>query len=124
MHAAATNGFYDIEDLLAITEHIKDGRELPEILRKGSIPHQVTGDAEELAHHDADHLGTFRHFNARQFFHRQQVRQVVVYTTKVIDAVGIGNIGMPRLPLGHLLCAAMVKPDIGHGIHDIFSIEL
>ena len=65
-----------------------------------------------------------RHFDARQLFHRQHVGQVVHHPAQVIDAVGVGDVGMPGLALAHLFRAAMVKANLGHGIDDLLAVEL
>jgi len=84
----------------------------------------VAGDAEQLAQHDSDHLRAIRHLDPGEPFDRQHVRQVVHHAAEVIDAIGVGDEGVPRLTLAHLFRAAVVKADVGHHIHDLLAIEL
>ena len=62
--------------------------------------------------------------NARQRLHGGQIGQVVHHAAQVIDAVGVGNVRVPRLALAHLFGAAMVEADLGDRVDDLFSVEL
>ena len=76
------------------------------------------------AHHDADDLRAVRHLDARQLLDGQHVGQVVHHAAQVVDAVGVGDVGVPRLPLAHLLGAAVVVADVRHGVDDVLAVEL
>ena len=53
-----------------------------------------------------------------------EIGQVVHHAAQVVDAVGVGNVGVPGLALAHLFGAAMMKADLGNGVDDLFAIEL
>ena len=72
----------------------------------------MADDAEQLGQHDADDLGAVGHLDAGQLLHGQDVGQVVHHAAEVVDAVGVGNVGVPGLPLAHLLGAAVVEADV------------
>ena len=124
MHASAADGLDDIEHPLAVGEHEKYRRQGAQILRIGAVEHQVAGDAKKLGHHHADYLHPVGHFDAGQLFHCQHIGEVVHNPAQIVDAVGIGNIGMPGLALAHFFGAAVVKADIRHGVDDFLAIEL
>src|SRR5271156_2770082 len=81
-------------------------------------------DPEELRHHDADHLPARRHNDTRQFFDRSQIREIVHHAAEIINAVGVRNVGVPRLALPHLFRAAMMKANLRYGIYNLFAIQL
>ena len=72
----------------------------------------MAGDAEELGHHYAHHLGALRHVDACQLLDRQHVREVVHDPAQIVDPVGIGYECMPGLPFAYFLSAAVVVADI------------
>src|SRR3954468_10953698 len=84
----------------------------------------MADDAKELYHHHANHLPAWRHRNACKLFNCCQVREVIHHTAQIVHAVGVRDIGVPRLPLTHLLCAAMMKAYVRHGIDYDFAIKL
>ena len=53
-----------------------------------------------------------------------QIRQVVHHAAEIVDAVGVGDVGVPGLPLAHLLGAAVVEADVRHRVHDLLAVEL
>ena len=63
-------------------------------------------------------------FDARQALDGEHVGQVVRHAAEVINPVRVRNKGMPRLPLGHLLRAAVVEADVRHGVDDHLAVEL
>src|SRR5690606_39935345 len=71
MHTTSAYALDDIKYPFPVGKHIEHRRKLSEVLREGAVPHQVAGDAEQLAHHDTDVLRTFGHFNAGEFFYRE-----------------------------------------------------
>ena len=52
------------------------------------------------------------HLDAGQLLHGQHVGEVVHHAAQVVDAVGVGDVGVPGLALAHLLGAAMVEADV------------
>ena len=124
MHAGAADGFDDVEHPFTVDEHVEHGRQLPHVLREGAIEQQVAGDAEQLAQHHADDLHAFGHHDARHLLQRHDIGQVVHHAAQIVDAVGIGNEGVPGLPLTHLLGAAVVVADVRHGVHKDLAIQL
>src|SRR5207244_12053720 len=122
MHSPAANRFDDFKNPFAVGEHIEDRRQLSHVLRKGAVPDKMTGDAEQLRHHDANHFYAVRNFDSSQFLDRQAVGEVVHHAAKVIDAVGIGDVSVPGLAFRHLLRAAVEIADHGHHVYDLFAI--
>ena len=84
----------------------------------------MADDPEQLGQHDADHLHAVRHLDPGQLLDGQDVGQVVHHAAEIIDAVGVGDVGVPGLTLAHLLGAAMVIADIGNGVDDFLTVEL
>ena len=76
------------------------------------------------AQHHADHLGTRRNRDPGQFLHGREVSEIVHHAAQIIHAIGVRNIGMPGLALAHLLRAAVMESDLGHGIDDLLAVEL
>lgn len=95
-----------------------------EVLRERAVPDQVADDAEDLGEHDADDLRPRRYVDPGQLLDGEAVREVVHHAAEVVDAIGVGHERVPRLALGHLLGAAVVKADVGHGIDDALAVEL
>ena len=124
VHARAADGLDDVEDPLAVGEHVEDRRHRAQVLGEGAVPDQMAGDAEQLRHHDADDLGAVGNLDAGQLLHRQHVGQVVHHAAQVVDAIGVGDVRVPGLPLGHLLGAAVVVADVRHGVDDLLAVEL
>ena len=81
-------------------------------------------DPEEFRHHHTDGLDSIRHLDAGELFHRQHVRQIVHHPAQIIDAVGVGDEGVPGLALGHLFRAAMVIADVRHRVAYFLAVEL
>ncbi len=84
----------------------------------------MADDAEEFGQHDADDLGAVGHLDARQLLHGQHVGEVVHHAAEVVHAVGVGDVGVPGLPLAHLLGAAVVEADLADQVHDLLAVEL
>ncbi len=82
----------------------------------------MTGYAKEFAHHDPDYLRAIRDVNAGELFDGQQVSQVIVNTAEIVNAVSIRNVSMPRLALGHLFSATMMKPNVRNRLNDVLAI--
>ena len=53
-----------------------------------------------------------------------QIGHVVHHAAQIIDPVGIGDVGMPGLPLSHLFRAAVMETDLRHRIHDFLAVKL
>ena len=69
-------------------------------------------------------LHAVRHLDAGELLDGEHVRQVVHHAAEIVDAVGVRDVGVPRLPLAHLLGAAVVIADVGHRVDDLFAVEL
>ena len=65
-----------------------------------------------------------RHFDRRQLLHGHQIRHVVHYAAEIIDPIGVGDVGVPGLPLAHLFGASVMKADLRHGVYDLFAVQL
>ena len=124
VHAEAGDGFDHVIGFLAIGEGEEDGGDRAHVHDEGTQEQQVAGDAEHFRQHHPDDLDPVGHFDAGQFFHRQHVRKVVHHAAQIIDAVGVGNIAVPGLALGHLLGATVVVADVGHAVDDLFTVQL
>ena len=124
VHAAAADRLDDVEQLLAVGEHEEHRRQRADVLREGAVPDQVAGDAEELDHHHADGVDAVGHLDAGQLLDREQVGEVVHHPAQVVDAVGVGNVGVPGLALTHLFLAAVVIADVGREIDDLLAAQL
>src|SRR5215813_7660496 len=124
VHAPAAHGLDDVEDALAVGEHIEHRRERSDVLREGTVPDQVAGQSKELRHHDANHLHAVWDFDPGELLYRQDIGQVVHHSAEVIHAVGVGKVGVPRLALAHLFGPAMVIADVRHDVHYLFAAEL
>ena len=124
MHAKAGDRLDHVVGLLAIRKHPEDRAHRADVLHIGAEEHQVAGDTEELAQHYAHDLDPFRHLNAKHVLEVHDVGQFVHHPAEIVHPVGIGDVGMPGLALGHLLGAAMVIADIRHRADDFLAVEL
>src|SRR5215472_7330526 len=124
MHPRTSDGFDNSKRTLTVVEGKEDRRHLPHVLRERAVPDQMTDDAKQLRHHYPDYLPARRYFNASQFFKSGEVGEVVHHSAKVVDAVGVRNVGVPALAFSHLLGAAMMKTDFRHRINNDFSVQL
>jgi hypothetical protein len=124
VHSAAADRLDDVEDPLAVLEHVEDRRHGPHVLGEGAVPDQVARDAEELAQHHPDDPRTGRHLDGGQPLHRQQVGEVVHDPAQVVDPVGVRDVGVPALALPHLLGAPVVEADLRHDVEDPLAVEL
>src|SRR5579872_1847479 len=65
-----------------------------------------------------------RNLDSRQLFVSHEISEVVHHSAEIINAVGVGNIGVPGLALAHLLRAPMMKADLRNAVNNDFAIEL
>jgi len=63
-----------------------------------------------------NYLCPLRHFDLAQFFHGHQISHLAHDAIETIDLAGIGDVGVPRLLLPHLLGAAVIKADFIKGL--------
>jgi len=124
VHASAADSLYDVEDAFTVVEHVKNGGQGADILGKSAVPDEMARDAEELRHHDANDLHTVGDIDPSQLLHGKNIRQVVHHAAEIVDAIGVGNVRMPGLPLTHFLRTSMVKADLRHRVDDFFPVEL
>src|SRR5262249_1738649 len=103
---------------------VEDRGKLSQILREGPIPDEVADNPEQFAKHYTDRLRARRHGNAGELLQRREVGKVVHHAAELIHAVGVWNIAVPRLPLTHLFCAAMVEADFRYAVDNLFAIKL
>jgi hypothetical protein len=88
------------------------------------VPDEMAGDAKDLRQHDPDDLRARRYVDASELFDRQAVGEIVHHAAEIVDAIGVGKEGVPRLPFRHLFGAAVVEADVGYRVDDAFSVEL
>ena len=69
-------------------------------------------------------LRPVRDLDARELLHGEAVGQVVHDAAEVVDAVGVGDVGVPGLALGHLFRAAVMVADVEHAVLDLLAVEL
>ena len=77
-----------------------------------------------IRQHYPDDLRSRWDFDLRQFLNGHQIRHVIHYAAEIIDPVGVGNVGVPGLPLSHLFRAAVMEADLRHGVYDLLAIKL
>src|SRR5687768_4920129 len=63
MHPATADRLNDVKNSFAVGKHVEHRRELPNVLRKSSVPYEMAGDPEEFAQHYANHLRAFGNLN-------------------------------------------------------------
>ena len=73
-------------------------------------------NSKHFGQHDANNFDPFGHLYPSHFLNCHNVRQIVHYPTQVIYSIGVGDKGVPRLPLAHLFCAAMVIANVGNSV--------
>ena len=56
--------------------------------------------------------------------HGEDVGQLVDHARQVVDAVRVGDEGMPGLALAHLFRAPVVVADVGYRIDDLLAVHL
>ena len=84
----------------------------------------MAGYAKQFGQHDADNLDAVGDLDSGQFLHRQHIGQVVHHAAQIVDAIGIGDIGVPGLALPHLFGPPVVESDFGDRIHDFLAVQL
>ena len=124
MHAEAADRLDDMENPFSIGEHVEHRRELADILRHGSVENQVTCHPEQLGEHDPNHLRAGRHGDAGKLLDRHDIGKVVHHPAEVVDAIGVGDVGVPCLALAHLFGGTMMKPDLRDRVDDLLALEL
>ncbi len=90
----------------------------PSSLNKKPMASRWLTDPGQLAHDDAQVLGPFRHLLAHHLFHRHHVAKVVVHGRDIVQAVGVGDVAGPQVPLADLFVVAVQvaddRVDTGH----------
>ena len=94
------------------------------VLRKCAVEKQMAAQPEHLRQHNANGLRSCRHLDPCHLLYRHDIGQIIHDPTEVIDAVGIGNIGVPGLALSHLFGTAMVVTNIRDRINENFAVQL
>ncbi len=84
----------------------------------------MAGDAEHFRKHHPDGLHPVRNLDAGEFLDREYIREVVHHPAEIVDTVGIGDIAVPGLALGHFLGTAVVIADIRHAVDDFLAVQL
>ncbi len=124
VHAEAGDGLDDLVGTLTVGEGKEHRGHGADVLDVGTQVQQVAVDAEELGHHHADEVDPRGHLDAGELLYRKDVGQVVHHPTEVVDPVGVGDVAVPGLALGHLLGATVVIADLGHAVDDLFAVQL
>jgi hypothetical protein len=109
---------------LAVDEHIEHRAHRADVLAERAVIQQVRQDPKELAQHHADGLHPIGDFDAREFFQREHVGEVVHHAAEIVDAIGVRNVAVPRLAFAHVFGATMVVADVGHAVDDHVGFEL
>ena len=92
--------FENIQDILAVFKAVEQHRYCTNIIGHKTQPGQVGSQALELNQDDADILRPFGHLQAHEFFHRQDIGEVIGNSRQVIQPVGQGH---------HLIKGAALK---------------
>ena len=124
-HARARELFHEVEDELAVAEHVEDhGRaQRREVGGEGADRHQVAGDAHELAGDDADELRPPRDLHAGELLDRHDVGPLAVDAGEVLGAVDDRDVLEVGAPLGELLLAAVQVADDRDDVLDELAVE-
>ena len=102
MHPPAGDHLDDIEDLLPISEHIKDRGHGSYVGRKGAEPDQMTGNTEKFRQHNPDNSCPLRHGDAAEPFDTGHIGQIVLHPGQIVDSIGVRDKFVPVLPLADL----------------------
>ena len=124
-HARAADGLQQVEDGLAVAEHVEDhgraqGRQVGGERAHG---HQVAGDAVELADDDADELRAPRGPYAGQLLDRHDVAPLAVHAGDVLGAVRVRDVLEVGALLGDLLVAAVQVADHRDDVLDELAVQ-
>ena len=124
-HARARELLHEVEDELAVAEHVEDhGRaERREVGGEGADRHQVAGDAHELAGDDADELRPPRDLHAGELLDRHDVGPLAVDAGEVLGAVHDRDVLEVGALLGQFLLAAMQVADDRDDVLDELAVE-
>ena len=124
-HARAADLLEEVEDVLAVAEHVEDhgGAERRQVGGEGADGDLVAGDAVELGHDDADELRAPRRADAGELLDGHHVAPLAVHAGHVLGAVDDGDVLVVRALLGELLFAAVQVADDGDDVLDELPVE-
>ncbi len=124
-HARARELLQEVEDVLAVAEHVEDhgGAERRQVGGEGAHRHLVAGDAHELAADDADELRAPRRPDPHQLLDGHHVAPLAVHAGEVLGAVDDGDVLVVGALLGELLLAAMQVADHRDDVLDELAVE-
>jgi hypothetical protein len=125
-HARARELLHEVEDDLAVAEHVEDHRraERREVGGERADRHQVAGDAHELAGDDADELRPPRDLHAGELLDRHDVGPLAVDAGEVLGAVDDRDVLEVGALLGQLLLAAVQVADDRDDVLDQLAVEV
>src|SRR5688572_2939944 len=110
---SSTGGGLDqVHYLLAFAEAVEEDGHRANIERVRAEPHEVRGDALNLAHQNANRLCALRNFEAKQLFTRHYVSEVVAERIEIIHPVGDDDPLLVLLVLEQLLHARVEIADV------------
>ena len=122
--ARATVLFENLEDLLAISERVEQGRHRSDIERMRAQPKLVTGNAIQFSQ---DHANIFRargRLHIHQLLDRFAVAQAIRHSGDVIHAIDVGIEHRVGAVLSDLFHAAMQVSDDALGAQNFFAVQL
>ena len=79
----------DVENLLAVAETVEHPRRRAEIVRERPDEDEVTVDAVQLRHNDADVLRAPRRLDARQLFNCERIAEIIVHRGHIVEPIRI-----------------------------------
>ena len=124
-HARAGELLHEVEDDLAVAEHVEDhgGAQRREVGGERADRDQVAGDAHELAGDDADELRPPRDLDAGELLDRHDVGPLAVDAGEVLGAVDDRDVLEVGALLGQLLLAAVQVADDRDDVLDELAVE-
>src|SRR5579884_2899790 len=114
--------FFDVQDLLTLTEGIHEHAHRAQVQPVGPDPDEVTRDAFELGEQDADPFDALRHLDPQQLLDRQHVRQLIHHVVEVTHPVAERNDLLVLETFAGLLDACVEVSDVR--LHVEYSLAL
>ena len=124
MHARTRNRLIGVHQVFALAEGVQHHGHCANVQRVTTDPQQVVQDARHFIEHDADVLGTLRHFDAGQLFDGHAVSMLVTHHRHIVETIHVRNRLDPGAGLGQLFGRAMQQTDMRVGTNDDFAVQL